>query len=51
MVAACYPKQTSELSELSSFIARKKGPELVKEYTGYDISQYVGIPRQVRTFK
>lgn len=43
-VAACYPKQTAELAELSAFIARKKGPELVKEYTGYDISQYVKPP-------
>lgn len=46
MVAACYPKQTTELAELSSFIARKKGPELVKEYTGYDLSPYIAIPKQ-----
>jgi coproporphyrinogen III oxidase len=44
MVAACYPKQTTEFVELTSFIARKKGPELVKEFTGYDITPYVGIP-------
>lgn len=50
-VALCYPKQTAELVELSTYIARKKGPELVKEYTGYDISPYVapvnGPPKQV----
>jgi len=47
MTAACYPQQTSEVVEISSYIARKKGPELVKEYTSYDISPYIpgGVPQ------
>ena len=50
LTAACYPKQTNEIVEISSYIARKKGPELVKEYTGYDVSPYVpgGVPQVKR---
>lgn len=39
--AVCYPKQSRELTELSAFIAKKKGPELIQEYTGFDIKPYL----------
>lgn len=42
--AICFPKETGELVEISSYIAKKKGPELVKEFTGFDLSTYVGAP-------
>ncbi|KAI1301522.1 hypothetical protein HDE_03235 [Halotydeus destructor] len=45
MTAACYPKQTTELAEVSTYIARKKGPEILKQYSGLDISQYLEEPK------
>ncbi|XP_054156503.1 MICOS complex subunit MIC27-like [Oppia nitens] len=37
--AACYPKEAKELSQIGLFIVKTKGPEIVKEYTGVDLSQ------------
>lgn len=45
MAIACYPKQANEMVELTTFIARKKGPEIIKEYAGFDVSGY--LPAQV----
>lgn len=45
--AVCYPKQSKELTELSVFIAKKKGPELIQEYTGFDVNPYLDkLPRK-----
>jgi len=41
--AACYPKESGEMVEISTYIAKKKGPELVKEFTGYDLSPYINV--------
>lgn len=41
--AVCYPKQSKELTELSLFIAKKKGPELVQEYFGLDVNPYLSL--------
>lgn len=32
--AACYPKQAVEVSQVGVYIAKTKGPELIKQYTG-----------------
>lgn len=39
--AVCYPQQSKELTELSIYIAKKKGPEMIQEYTGYDLKPYL----------
>lgn len=39
--ALCYPKQTGELTELTGYIIRNKGPEVIKEFTGVDVNPYL----------
>ncbi|CAG2114551.1 unnamed protein product [Medioppia subpectinata] len=40
--AACYPTEAKELSQIGFFIVKTKGPEIIKEYTGVDLSRKKG---------
>jgi len=39
--AACYPQQSRELFDISTFIARRRGPEFIKDITGIDVAPYL----------
>lgn len=39
--AACYPEQSRELLDLSAYIARRRGPDLIKEIIGVDVTPYL----------
>lgn len=41
--AACYPQQSRELVDLTAYIARRKGPEIIKEVTGVDVAPYLDL--------
>jgi len=43
--AACYPEQSKELIDLSAYIARRRGPDLIKEITGVDVSPYLDLKK------
>lgn len=43
--AACYPQQSRELADLTAYIARRKGPEIVKELTGVDVAPYLDLKK------
>jgi len=40
--AACYPLEAKELSQIGFFIVKTKGPEMIKEYTGVDLTRKKG---------
>ncbi|CAG2178052.1 unnamed protein product [Oppiella nova] len=40
--AACYPLEAKELSQIGFFIVKTKGPEIIKEYTGVDLTRKKG---------
>lgn len=43
--AACYPQQSRELVDLTAYIARRKGPEIIRELTGVDVAPYLDIKK------
>lgn len=43
--AACYPNQSRELVDLSAYIARRRGPDLIKELIGVDVAPYLDLKK------
>lgn len=43
--AACYPSQSRELIDLSAYIARRRGPDLIKELLGVDVAPYLDLKK------
>lgn len=43
--AACYPNQSRELIDLSAYIARRRGPDLIKEILGIDVAPYLDLKK------
>ena len=43
--AACYPNQSRELIDLSAYIARRRGPDLIKEFLGVDVTPYLDLKK------
>ena len=41
--AACYPSQSRELVDLSAYIVRRRGPDLIKEFLGVDVSPFLDM--------
>lgn len=39
--AVCYPDQSRELMDLTAYIARRRGPDLIKEIIGVDVTPYL----------
>jgi hypothetical protein len=39
--AVCYPEQSRELFDLTAYIARRRGPDLIKELIGVDVTPYL----------